>query len=155
MLARETEYNRDGTAKVERDPSDPGGTTKYGIDQRSHPHVDVASLTKTEAAQIYHDTEWTRARCGELKAPWDLAVFDSAINPGLGWCIPNLQRTVGAVPDAVAPTNIAVHRIGVIRPAIDVDRVAVRRLIVIVPVGVFNPDMTQRRAVDITLHASR
>lgn len=108
VLVRETEYNRDGTVKVERDPNDPGGTTKYGIDQRDHPHVDVAHLTRAEAEEIYRENEWTRCRCGELKAPWDLAVFDSAVNPGIGWTIPHLQEVAGVKMDGfVGPKTIA------------------------------------------------
>jgi len=29
----------------EDDKDDPGGATKFGIDQRSHPHVDIRNLT--------------------------------------------------------------------------------------------------------------
>lgn len=107
VLERETEYNKDGSVKCERDPSDPGGRTKFGIDQGSHPYVNICALTREEAAAIYHATEWTRARCNELRPPWDLAVFDSAVNPGLGWCIPNLQRVAGTKADGwIGPKTI-------------------------------------------------
>lgn len=39
-------------------PGDPGGTTNFGIDQRSHPTVDVAALTREQAIAIYHDEYW-------------------------------------------------------------------------------------------------
>lgn len=113
VLARETEYTKDGLVKVERDPSDPGGTTKYGIDQRSHPGVNIAELTRPEAREIYRVEKWVRFRCGQLKAPWDLAVFDSSVNPGEGWIATALQRAVGAKvdgvigPDTIAKVNAA------------------------------------------------
>lgn len=108
VLARETEYNKDGTVRVERDPNDPGGTTKYGIDQRDHPGVNVATLTKDQAIEIYRNEEWRKAQCASMKAPWDLAVFDSAINPGLGWMPRALQAAVGVTVDGfIGPKTLA------------------------------------------------
>lgn len=108
VLEQETEYTADGAAKCEHDKHDPGGTTKYGIDQRSHPHIDICALTRDEAEAIYYTNEWLKARCGELNAPWDLVVFDSAVNPGLGWCIPTLQRVVWTKADGwIGPQTVA------------------------------------------------
>ncbi len=108
VLTRETEYGRGGVVKVERDPNDPGGTTKYGIDQRSHPDVDIAGLTRDEAKEIYYKVEWSRCRCDELPQPWDMAVFDSAVNPGMGWTIPALQGIAGTKVDGfIGPKTIA------------------------------------------------
>ena len=49
LLAFETEYNPDGTVRVERDPADAGGTTKFGIDQRSHPRIRVADRQRRKS----------------------------------------------------------------------------------------------------------
>jgi lysozyme family protein len=38
-------------AIAERDPDDPGGLTKFGIDQRSHPTVDINALRLEQAKQ--------------------------------------------------------------------------------------------------------
>jgi lysozyme family protein len=93
---------------VERDPADPGGTTKYGIDQRSHPHIDIANLTREQALEIYYSGEWSSCRCGTLKPPWDLAVFDAAVNIGSGRTIKLLQQTVGTTVDGfIGPKTIA------------------------------------------------
>ena len=35
------------------DPDDAGGLTNFGISQRSYPNLDIASLTKDDAARIY------------------------------------------------------------------------------------------------------
>jgi lysozyme family protein len=107
VLQRETEHNTDGSVKVEHDSSDPGGTTKYGIDQRSHAHVDVAHLSEEQAKTIYRVEKWNKFRCGEMKAPWDLAAFDSSVNPGEGWMPVHLQRAVGVKEDGwIGPKTI-------------------------------------------------
>jgi lysozyme family protein len=99
---------REGGAHIDRDPNDPGGTTKYGIDQRDHPNVDVVNLTEAEAIEIYRHEAWDKARCAEMKAPWDLAVLDSAVNPGIGWVGTNLQKAVGAKVDGlIGPKTLA------------------------------------------------
>ena len=99
VLDRETEFNRDGTVHCERDPDDPGGTTKYGIDAGSHPGVDVADLSEAEAVNIYHSTEWTRIRGDGLPMELMLPLLDTAVNPGIGLASTWLQLAVGASPD--------------------------------------------------------
>lgn len=101
VLSHETEYDSHGNVLTEHDPHDPGGTTRYGIDQRSHPKVDVEHLTEEEAKQIYHDCEWTRCRCDELPVGWDLAVFDTAVNIGSQRTIKMMQRAVGVKQDEI------------------------------------------------------
>jgi len=109
VLRHETEYRADGVSvRVEHDPNDPGGTTKYGIDQRSHPGVDVENLTLAEAEQIYLNGEWTECRCAELPPPWDLAVFDAAVNVGSHRAIVWLQQAVGVIADGfIGPKTLA------------------------------------------------
>lgn len=108
VLEHETEYNADGSVKVERDPNDPGGVTKYGIDQRSHPNVNVPALTLRQAKEIYHAGEWTKCRCDNLKVRWDLAVFDTAVHIGAGKAARLLQQAVGSKVDGyIGPVTIA------------------------------------------------
>jgi lysozyme family protein len=83
ILEWETEYNKDGTARTEHDPDDPGGTTKYGIDQRSHPNIDIASLTLDQAKQIYF-VEWTRCDAENMPAKLGEAYFNAVVNTGKG-----------------------------------------------------------------------
>jgi lysozyme family protein len=107
VLERETEFNKDGSVKVERDPHDPGGTTKFGIDQRDHPGVNIAALTVETAKAIYRHEVWDKCRCANLKAPWDLAVMDSCVNPGFK-SIRFLQQVVGTKVDGfIGPVTIA------------------------------------------------
>lgn len=81
FLELETEYHPDGSVKVERDPHDRGGTTKFGIDQRSHPRIDIASLTKDDAIQIYR-ADWARLPCDELAYPFGEILMDVHQNGG-------------------------------------------------------------------------
>ena len=108
VLEHETEYNADGSVKVERDPHDPGGTTKYGIDQRAHPGVNVAHLDEDQAKQIYRNEEWAKCRCAQLKPGFDLALFDTAVNIGMSRAVGLLQQAVKVTPDRlIGPKTIA------------------------------------------------
>lgn len=62
---------------------DPGGPTKYGIDQRSHPNVNIRALTKEQATEIYWD-EWNEDGCEEKGSPFAEVFFNCAVNMGLG-----------------------------------------------------------------------
>lgn len=99
VLRWETVY-RNGAAVATNDPDDPGGLTKFGIDQRSNPGVDIANLTEDQAANLYW-REWLDCKADKLKWPLSLAHFDAAVNTGPTQAARFLQRAVGAVPDGV------------------------------------------------------
>src|SRR5690349_2922065 len=67
----------------ENDPDDPGGATKFGIDQRSHPNVDIRDLTKEQATEIYWQ-EWQADGCESKGSPFAEVFFNCAVNMGLG-----------------------------------------------------------------------
>ncbi len=71
------------------DPNDPGGETKYGIAKRYNPGVDIASLTPEQATSIYATKYWDAAGCDSIPFPFNVAVFDTAVNCGVdkavGW----------------------------------------------------------------------
>lgn len=69
--------------EYENDKDDPGGATRYGIDQRSHPNVDIKNLTEDKATEIYW-SEWLRDGCDHLPSPLDWLYFDAAVNCGIG-----------------------------------------------------------------------
>ena len=75
-------FSWEGTT-YENDPDDAGGATKYGIDQRSHPHVDIKALTADEATGIYW-TEWCNLDCDKYAQPMDWVFFNAAVNCGIG-----------------------------------------------------------------------
>jgi len=69
--------------EFENDKDDPGGATRYGVDQRSHPNIDIKNLTADEATTIYWN-EWLRYGCDHLPSPIDWLYFDAAVNCGVG-----------------------------------------------------------------------
>lgn len=86
---------------LENDPSDRGGATKFGIDQRSHPDVNIRTLTKAQAKQIYLLDYWTPVRANELSFPLDVVMMDIAVNNGRTRAVKWLQEIVGAIQDGV------------------------------------------------------
>ena len=64
------------------DPGDPGGATKFGISARAHPGVDIATLTRDAAVNIY--------------AAIAAKTFDLAVNIGAAHAIECLQRALRA-----------------------------------------------------------
>lgn len=60
---------------------DSGGVTKYGIDQSSHPGVDIKDLTRDQAIAIYHD-EWKWRNMDALPDKLAIACFDVWVNGG-------------------------------------------------------------------------
>lgn len=67
----------------ENDPDDPGGATKFGIDQRSHPEVNIRDLTREQALAIYW-VEWLEDGCDPMPSPYAEVFFNCAVNMGLG-----------------------------------------------------------------------
>lgn len=92
----------------ENDPDDPGGATKYGIDQRSHPEVDIRALTRDEAKRIYHADYWSRVKADDLPAGVGEVVADIAVNNGRARAARWLQQAVGVTVDGkIGPQTLA------------------------------------------------
>jgi len=64
------------------DPRDPGGETKYGISKRSYPELDISKLTLKQAKEIYYQNYWLKCGCDNLPYPFNIVVFDTAVNMG-------------------------------------------------------------------------
>ena len=77
----------------EKDPNDPGGATKFGIDQRSHPAVDIAALTRKAAERIYL-SEFAASAASKLPSPFSFVYFDTAVNCGETTAARCLQKSV-------------------------------------------------------------
>ncbi len=92
----------------EDDPDDPGGATKFGIDQRSHPKVDIENLTEPQAIEIYWE-EWLDERIEGLPHPVDHVHFDDCVNLGVHEAVLLLQRAIGGVKDdgVLGPVTMA------------------------------------------------
>ena len=86
-------------------PSDPGGATNLGITKadlerfRGHAvtKAEVKALTKDEAAEIYRRYYWAAAACNQLPEGIDLAVFDCAVNQGIGRASRYLREAAAVV----------------------------------------------------------
>ena len=74
------------------EPEDSGGLTKYGISQRSYPHVDIANLTRDEAIEIYRADFWAPYK--EFPEKVAVKVFDLAVNMGHRPAVTLLQRAL-------------------------------------------------------------
>jgi len=86
ILPHEEEFARghwgdENYVVAEHDPKDPGGTTKYGIDARSHPGVDIEKLTRDQAIDIYW-SEWLSHRLDLIPERLAIAAFDVYVNGG-------------------------------------------------------------------------
>ena len=102
VLPHEEEFARghwgdENYVVAEHDPHDPGGTTKFGIDQRSHPNVDVEHLTRDEAIAIYFQ-EWQFYHCFLLPDRIAVAQFDVRVNGG--YAVAWLQRALNTIDNA-------------------------------------------------------
>ncbi len=67
--------------KFENDPDDPGGATKFGIDQRSFPGEDIRKLDAERAELIYWTVYWNGAK--DMKSPPSPLICEN-LAPGLG-----------------------------------------------------------------------
>jgi lysozyme family protein len=105
-------------------PNDPGnwtggakgqGTckgTKYGISAASYPNLDIKNLTLGDAQAIYARDYWIKAGCPDAPPRLAFALFDAAINNGVGNAVRWLQGAIGAAQDgAYGPqTKAALER---------------------------------------------
>lgn len=116
LLGHEGDYSED--------PSDRGNWTsgviglglmkgtKWGISAAAYPDLDIKSLTKAEAKNIYRHDYWTALRAEELPAWLRWHAFDAAVNSGVSQAVIWIQRAVGAAVDGkLGPITIATaHR---------------------------------------------
>lgn len=79
-----------------RDPRDPGGETKFGISRRSYPGLDIANLTREQAAAIYRRDFWDGPGISRLPRELAMPVFDAAVNAGCRSAVRWLQEALNA-----------------------------------------------------------
>ncbi len=97
-------------------PSDPGGATNRGVtmavlaEWRGRPvtKAEVRALTAEEAADIYRARYWLATVCDALPDGLDLAVFDCAVNQGVGRAARLLQAAAKVTVDGkIGPKTLA------------------------------------------------
>jgi lysozyme family protein len=91
----------DAEGGYDNDPDDPGGETKYGIDKRSHPDVNIKALTVEQAKNIYFAEYWMQFNCEQFAKPVGEVYFDCCVNTGAKQANKFLQRAVDTAPDGV------------------------------------------------------
>ena len=88
-------------------PDDPGGMTNLGVTKQvweewvSHPvsEKEMRNLTPLMVSALYKRKYWDACHADDLIPGLDYAVFDLAVNSGVGRAIKLLQSCVGATPD--------------------------------------------------------
>lgn len=68
--------------EYENDPTDRGGETKYGIDKRSHPDLDIKNLTLEHAKGIYRSQYWHTLYDSLSSQLIANKLFDTGVNIG-------------------------------------------------------------------------
>jgi lysozyme family protein len=88
---------------LSNDPDDRGGLTKWGVTQATYdryrkakglPLQPVAKMTETEMREIYWSYYWQPVIGDAHANPLALALFDTAVNMGVGTAIKLLQRAI-------------------------------------------------------------
>lgn len=80
---------------------DAGGKTKFGISEKAYPQLDIESLTKEEAENIYYTDYWNKCKCSNLPDELQYIVFDTAVNCGQATAIMFLQKIAGITQDGL------------------------------------------------------
>jgi lysozyme family protein len=91
--------------------ADPGGKTRYGITEAvaraSGYNGEMRELPLAVAHKIYRAQYWDATRCDELPAAIRYAVFDGAVNSGVGQSVRWLQRALLVADDGrIGPVTI-------------------------------------------------
>ena len=93
-------------------PDDPGGETNWGVTKvvaRQHGYEGLMKDMPVGVAKaIYRKSYWDAVRADELPPVVRYAVFDAAVNSGVGTAVRWLQQAVGATPDGIlGPKTLA------------------------------------------------
>jgi lysozyme family protein len=95
---------------------DPGGMTNLGVTAKvweewvGHPvdEKQMRALTPQDVAPLYKRKYWDACRADELLSGLDYAVFDYAVNSGVGRSAKTLQDCVGVPMDGgIGPATLA------------------------------------------------
>lgn len=82
--------------------SDPGGSTSFGISQRSYPELNIETLTLEQATLIYKRDYWNKIGLQDVKQNFATALFDMCVNMGEGHAILCAQMALGQKsPDGI------------------------------------------------------
>lgn len=97
-------------------PSDPGGMTNLGVTAKvweswvGHPvdEKQMRALTPNDVAPLYKRKYWDACGADELVSGVDYAVFDYAVNSGVGRAVKTLQACAGvSIDGGIGPVTLA------------------------------------------------
>lgn len=89
-------------------PDDPGGETNWGISKRSYPNVNIKTLTRLQARDIYYQDFWLPLNANQLHDGVAYELFDFAVNSGISTAIRAFQRALGVADDGhFGPRSLA------------------------------------------------
>jgi lysozyme family protein len=89
-------------------PTDRGGHTRFGISQKAYPDLDMRSLTREMAEQLYYRDYWLALRCDAFHPAISFVLFDIGVNQGVSFAAHALQKLVGAKTDGnIGPKTLA------------------------------------------------
>jgi lysozyme family protein len=108
----------------EDDKDDPGNFTpagelkgtKFGIDARSHPNVDIKNLTEQQAGEIYFTQYWQKNNCQGMPEKLGESHFDSCVNTGSGRAAKFLAASNGDAKKYNNEREAFYHRLVSARP---------------------------------------
>lgn len=80
---------------------DQGGLTRWGISHRAYPDLDIASLTRSHAEDIYLRDYWRPIKGNALSPALALCLFDGAVNLGPPQAVKLLQSCIRVTVDGV------------------------------------------------------
>jgi lysozyme family protein len=86
-------------------PKDPGGVTNFGISQRSYPKLNISTLTKDQASEIYKRDFWDKNSIDKFPESLKLTFFDSCVNQGAAFAVTALQKIIGVAADGEVGEN--------------------------------------------------
>jgi lysozyme family protein len=89
------------------DKQDAGGETKFGISKHSYPNLDIKSLTRDQARQIYFVDFWMKAKCVQINDE-NIAIkfFDLCVNMGISQAVKLIQRALRATGQNVVEDGL-------------------------------------------------
>lgn len=71
------------------------GPTKFGINKKANPDVDVKNLTKDQAKSIYKRRYWDKIKASKLSPDMRVAAMDAAVNQGVSWTNKAIKQSGG------------------------------------------------------------
>ena len=66
--------------KTTNDPNDPGGLTVWGLSARYNPEV-YRGMPEAAIKDVYYRKYWKTSGCDIAPYPFDICLFDGAVNP--------------------------------------------------------------------------